>query len=412
MKKKSIIIGLVIAIVIITIVVILILNNKSKNAILDNDEYGFDTRIFSILTIDINPSIMINLNKDNIVVSVISLNEDSKNLLDDIDFNGKTLDDTIKTIITLLMNNDYIKSDEDTILINLKTEDKSLSKKVSDSIYKVTDEQDIVLNLVMLDIEETDDLKKIAEDYGITTGKAYYITEQIKDQDNITFEELSSAPINEIKNIVDTKIKEQEKIKEDNKKTTSTSKNNSTSSNDTSESYTCTPPSDIKSTMWCSWNVKRPQNCEYSYPERKDYTVINDAINKALGLSGADINGAIGTRITYSGASYCEATKKEILKDDYKYTVIIDNVSLEILSSTKEQINNIVMSEDDAKRKALAHFSLNEDDCENCYVIKDMNGSSSGGYIRYQVNMFMKDGKNYSVDFNASTGALENSRTW
>ncbi len=41
-----------------------------------------NNQIMSTITLDINPSIEINLNKDNKVISVIALNEDAKDIVE------------------------------------------------------------------------------------------------------------------------------------------------------------------------------------------------------------------------------------------------------------------------------------------------------------------------------------------
>ena len=80
MKKKVFIIILIVVLVgLITAGCIYAINKHNKN--LDNGkepENYIDTTIVATLTIDVNPSIEINLNSENIVVSVKPLNEDSK----------------------------------------------------------------------------------------------------------------------------------------------------------------------------------------------------------------------------------------------------------------------------------------------------------------------------------------------
>ena len=49
----------------------------------------YNNRTVSTITLDINPSIEINLNKDNKVKSVVALNDDAKDIVDR-DFKGKS----------------------------------------------------------------------------------------------------------------------------------------------------------------------------------------------------------------------------------------------------------------------------------------------------------------------------------
>lgn len=71
----------------------------------------------SSLTMDINPSIKIELNKDNKVVNVYALNEDAKDIISN-DYKERTLDVVIKNITDNLVAKDYFKEDA-TIIINI-----------------------------------------------------------------------------------------------------------------------------------------------------------------------------------------------------------------------------------------------------------------------------------------------------
>lgn len=176
--------------------------------------------ITSVLTIDVNPSLEINLNKDNEVVSVIALNDDSKELLKDKSFKGDTIDEAINTLVDLLKEKNYLSEETNTILINVKSDNENLSSIVKESVDKVTTKKEINTEVVVLEVEETDELKKLAKEYNITLSKAYYISEQIKDQEGLNIEEFVNTSVSEIKTKVEDYVEEQERIKqeEENKK--------------------------------------------------------------------------------------------------------------------------------------------------------------------------------------------------
>ena len=79
MKKKVIIISSITLVFVLAVaLIILLVFNKDKDLNIEKEK--FDNEIVSILTIEVNPSIEINLNKTNIVVSVVALiiNDDSR----------------------------------------------------------------------------------------------------------------------------------------------------------------------------------------------------------------------------------------------------------------------------------------------------------------------------------------------
>ena len=76
--KKKIIIGVsVLVVIIIGIVTFLLLNKKEK---VKKPIEKFDYLTVYTITLDINPSIKIELNKDKKVINVTALNDDAKKL--------------------------------------------------------------------------------------------------------------------------------------------------------------------------------------------------------------------------------------------------------------------------------------------------------------------------------------------
>ena len=185
--------------------------------------------IVSIITMDVNPSIEINLNNNKEVVSVKPLNEDSIKLLEDKDFKWNSLEDTMESLITLLKDNDYFNEETNTILINVETSDEELSNLVKDTLDRTTKEKQINTDIVILSVEETEELKDLSMQYGITVSKAYYIEEQIKDEEGLKLEDFKDASLNEIKSKVEDYKEEQERIKkeEEEKKQSSSSSSSS-----------------------------------------------------------------------------------------------------------------------------------------------------------------------------------------
>lgn len=188
----------------VLIVGVLFLTNKDKKASTSTTP---DNKIVSVLTIDVNPSIEINLNNDDKVVSVIALNEDSKELLKDQVFTDKKVNEVLDSIIDLLSKKDYLKGDTNLILVNVVSEKENLLNEVKENIEKVTKEKAISAQIVMQEVKVTDELKEIADKYNISISKAYYINEQLGDEENITIEDLKDVSLNDIK----TKVEEAKK---------------------------------------------------------------------------------------------------------------------------------------------------------------------------------------------------------
>lgn len=163
----------------------------------------FDNTIVSTITLDINPSLEVNLNKDNIVVEVKALNEDSKKIVDNKSFAKEKLEVVMEKLIDSLKENNYLSNEDNTILINVDSNNSQLSDLVKNETNKILESKQIQVDIIMQQIEVTDELKKIASDNNITISKAYYINEQIKDNEDLSFEDFTNLSIEEIKAKID-----------------------------------------------------------------------------------------------------------------------------------------------------------------------------------------------------------------
>ena len=93
MKKKIIILVVLFIIILVGVIIIIQKNNN----------------IVSTILLDINPSIEINLDKDEHVISVIDNNSDAKDIV--INTESNSLEETLDKIADNLINNGYIDND-------------------------------------------------------------------------------------------------------------------------------------------------------------------------------------------------------------------------------------------------------------------------------------------------------------
>ena len=93
--KKKIIIGVsVLVVIILGIITFLLLNKKEK---VKKSIEKFDDVTMYTITLDINPSIKIELNKDKKVINVTALNDDAKEVINE-DFKEKTFEEEIELL--------------------------------------------------------------------------------------------------------------------------------------------------------------------------------------------------------------------------------------------------------------------------------------------------------------------------
>lgn len=99
MKKKVFLISFIMVILLSTFICIYVFTRK-------DNKIKLDTTITSSIVLDINPSLKIELNKENKVINLIGLNEDGKKVIIK-DYKGKVLDEVIESILEKSFSLEY-----------------------------------------------------------------------------------------------------------------------------------------------------------------------------------------------------------------------------------------------------------------------------------------------------------------
>ena len=179
--KKKIIIPIVLAILILIVGIVSFI-------IIRNNEV-------SIITLDINPSISISVNRSNKVVDVVALNEDAKKIVSD-DLKGKKLDELFEVIVEKSTLNGYINENYvDVIIYSKGSIKKDFVKELLSG--KFTD-KDIAANITVIDKITKED-EELSKKYNISLGKAAYINSVKEKNEDIDVSALVDKPVSEIK---------------------------------------------------------------------------------------------------------------------------------------------------------------------------------------------------------------------
>lgn len=365
-----------------------------------DNKIKLDTTITSSIVLDINPSLKIELNKENKVINLIGLNEDGKKVIIK-DYKGKVLDEVIESILEKSHSLEYLKNDT-TILVSVNGTYKADDLKTI--IGEYLENKSIKGELIVPTITESS--KEIASKYNITESKASYLEEIIKD---------TSLKIEDVKDmsVQDAKEKVQEEIKQEQNKDNTTNNNNSSNNtnknnnNSNSGSSSLTPPASSRDTSgaWCTFNKNRPYNYVYEYKE-----LIGEAKAREIATNHlAGIYFKTSTLAIYDDikGSYCKTYKFAGLNDDYKYYLTIDSVTGSILEESKEEMEKPSISKDKAKEIGLTYFKVQESECE--LVQADL--SSNFTVLKYTF-IARCNGTYYTADIDGKTGGLSGNRTW
>jgi len=377
-------------------------------------------KVLTVITLDINPSLELGLNYKDEVVKIKGLNKDGKQLLKQENFKGDDLEDAIEEITELVIENGYISEEENHILISVNGKD--IQKRVVNLFNREFKEEKIDCNIIVQKID--DEAKVNAEKYGISENKASYIEDIIKENEDLTFEELKDKSISEINEYLEKteeNIKEEETPKEDNQQNTTTNGNANTGNNKPSaKPVSKTPASNDRTGAWCEFYKTIPPEggVEYETPG-----IINDLATyaeaaKKIMPEDASWSSYFSSMTDYKTASYCTAGIIELENYDKTktYRAYLDSVTLELLEPVKV-IELEKPNVDEAGAKVIVTkwlsktYGVNINDCdwENYYYAID--GSTKKPEWQYTCKI--EETKTYyAVVVNAITGDLSLGRTW
>ncbi len=162
-----------------------------------------DGDINATICLDVNPSVEIAVDKSETVVDVTADNEDGESIINGRDFKGDSLSDTVETLVNRMVDEDYISSLKNSVLVSVASQNsefgKQLEKKMSDSIFELLGSKNIEGAVLSQTITQADDeLVSLAKMYNISIGKALMIMDIIEAEPHFTFENLASLSVNDL----------------------------------------------------------------------------------------------------------------------------------------------------------------------------------------------------------------------
>lgn len=131
------------------------------------------------ITIDVNPSFTIKVNKDGIVEKIQASNKDAKKIAKKL--NEKIDEDTsyeeaMKLVVSSLKKNGYLKKDKSAMLVSVVSEDKKMGKEKLNDIKnytkKIKKDKKVKCATIYQNCESNEKTKKIAKENNVSEGKA------------------------------------------------------------------------------------------------------------------------------------------------------------------------------------------------------------------------------------------------
>lgn len=165
--------------------------------------YSANNAVVSLVSLDVNPSIQLEVNKNEKVLSATPMNDDGAEILADMDLKGTQADVAMYAIIGSLLQHGYVDELANSILITVEDDDQVRGEKLQ---QELTAQADAALANAQVNgavlaqtLQNSEELSQKAQEYGISTGKAALIQAIVEGSNNTkTFEDLVGLSINEL----------------------------------------------------------------------------------------------------------------------------------------------------------------------------------------------------------------------
>lgn len=159
-------------------------------------------QIVSVVSLDVNPSLELYLNRRDTVIKTISKNDDGQTVADQTDVTGQHLSEAVATLVTTMTQDGYLEQAQDrqsAVLVTVSS--KQNEKKAEELKQNVTAnvEYSLAVNEVPAVVygqseangEVRQEVQQLADEYQISQGKAAFIQSLASENENLEKEEVS-----------------------------------------------------------------------------------------------------------------------------------------------------------------------------------------------------------------------------
>ena len=164
--------------------------------------YQREYTVDSTVSLDVNPSVEIRVNRNERVLEVLALNNEGSQVIGDMRLKGSDLEVAVNALIGSMLRNGYISDVANSILVSVTNAD---SQKSAELQAKLATEIDALLKtdtfsgaVLSQSVHADKELAALAEQYGITEGKAQLVRRIAEQNPRYTFEQLAPLTVNEL----------------------------------------------------------------------------------------------------------------------------------------------------------------------------------------------------------------------
>lgn len=158
--------------------------------------------VASTVSLDVNPSIELQVNRQERVLAATARNEDGQKIMGEMDFVGSQLDVAINALVGSMLRNGYLSELANSILISVDNEDPAaaaaLQQKLTEEVSQLMEANTFEGAVLSQTVSADEELQQLAQTYGITVGKARLIQQITASNPLYAFADLAPLSINEL----------------------------------------------------------------------------------------------------------------------------------------------------------------------------------------------------------------------
>ncbi len=170
----------------------------------------------TLVVFDVNPSIELELDKNERVVEARALNTDAERVLASLALAGADIEDAVDAIVVSMVQNGYLSTEQNSILVSVKSGNtdraSALQELIKGDIESKLSASSIDASIItQIFDDDDDDIERIAGQKGISVAKAILIKKVLEagitDSDGIAYDydRLAALRINELKLLIESK---------------------------------------------------------------------------------------------------------------------------------------------------------------------------------------------------------------
>ena len=167
--------------------------------------------VASVVSLDVNPSIELKVNRSERVLVCTPLNEDAKAILADMnhgaDLKGTKLDVAVNAIVGSLVRNGYLNSISSAIMISVEDKDtaraEKLRRELTSAVGGMLQTSEAKASVLTQTLTQNAGLEQQARENSISTGKAALVNRVLALNSALRFDALAKLSVEELKDLAE-----------------------------------------------------------------------------------------------------------------------------------------------------------------------------------------------------------------